>query len=82
ADAQPPVTAEPQKAPAPVAATVPQSDAANAARIAHIEAAAARLAAAGSNAPAQPATPARPKHRIPAAAHAQIARSEPESTDR
>ncbi|HDR9559974.1 TPA: pilus assembly protein N-terminal domain-containing protein, partial [Burkholderia stabilis] len=40
-DAQPPVPAEPQKTPAPVAATVPQPDAANAARIAHIEAAAA-----------------------------------------
>ncbi|HDR9578413.1 TPA: type II and III secretion system protein family protein, partial [Burkholderia stabilis] len=38
-DAQPPVPAEPQKTPAPVAATVPQPDAANAARIAHIEAA-------------------------------------------
>ncbi|HDR9625266.1 TPA: type II and III secretion system protein family protein, partial [Burkholderia stabilis] len=36
-DAQPPVPAEPQKTPAPVAATVPQPDAANAARIAHIE---------------------------------------------
>ncbi|HIH2759742.1 TPA: secretin, partial [Burkholderia lata] len=82
ADAQPPVPAEPQKAPAPVAATVPQPDAANAARIARIEAAAARLAAAGSNAPARPATPARPKQQIPAAAHAQIARSESESTDR
>ncbi|WP_174986344.1 hypothetical protein, partial [Burkholderia lata] len=59
-----------------------QSDAANAARIAHIEAAAARLAATGPDASAQPAAPARPKHRIPAAAHAQIARSESESTDR
>ncbi|WP_412473034.1 type II and III secretion system protein family protein, partial [Burkholderia stabilis] len=50
-DAQPPVPAEPQKTPAPVAATVPQPDAANAARIAHIEAAAARLAAAGPDTP-------------------------------
>ncbi|WP_175952431.1 type II and III secretion system protein family protein [Burkholderia sp. BCC0405] len=79
ADTQPPVPAEPQKAPAPVAATVPQSDAA---RIAHIEAAAARLAATGPDAPAQPAAPARPKPRMPAAAHAQIARAESESTDR
>ena len=73
ADAPPPVTAEPQKAPAPVAATVSQSDAA---RIAHVEAAAARLAATGPDAPAQP------KHRIPAGADAQIARSESASTDR
>ncbi|AOR72469.1 secretin [Burkholderia stabilis] len=81
-DAQPPVPAEPQKTPAPVAATVPQPDAANAARIAHIEAAAARLAAAGPDTPARPA--ARPGHRPPAAAHAQIARAsaEPASTDR
>ncbi|HGL6714841.1 pilus assembly protein N-terminal domain-containing protein [Burkholderia contaminans] len=79
-DAQPPVPAEPQKAPAPAA--VSQSDAADAGRIASIEAAAARLAATGPDASAQPAVPARPKHRIPAAAHAQIARSEPESTDR
>lgn len=81
-DAQPPVPAEPQKTPAPVAATVPQPDAANAARIAHIEAAAARLAAAGPDTPARPA--ARPGHRPPPAAHAQIARAsaEPASTDR
>lgn len=79
-DAQPPVPAEPQKTPAPVAATVPQPDAANAARIAHIEAAAARLAAAGPDTPARPA--ARPGHRPPPAAHAQVARAEPASTDR
>ncbi|WGY72960.1 type II and III secretion system protein family protein [Burkholderia cepacia] len=82
ADAQPPVLAEPQKVPAPVVATAPLSDASNAARIAHIEAAAARLAAAGPDTPAQPA--ARLKHRIPAAARAQVARvsAAPESTDR
>ncbi len=81
-DAQPPVPAEPQKTPAPVAATAPQPDAANAARIAHIEAAAARLAAAGPDTSARPA--ARPGHRPPPAAHAQIARAsaEPASTDR
>ncbi|KAG8152639.1 type II and III secretion system protein family protein [Burkholderia catarinensis] len=80
-DAQPPVPAEPQKAPAPVAAAVPQPDAANAARIAHIEAAAARLAAAGPDTPARPA--ARPKQRAPAA-QAQVARvsAVSESTDR
>ncbi|WP_193102636.1 type II and III secretion system protein family protein [Burkholderia sp. Z1] len=81
-DAQPPVPAEPHKTPAPVAATAPQPDTANAARIAHIEAAAARLAAAGPDTPAQPA--ARSTHRIPAAPRAQVARAnaEPESTDR
>ncbi|VWD46785.1 type II and III secretion system protein family protein [Burkholderia contaminans] len=85
ADAQPPAPAEPQKtpAPAPVAAAVPQHDTANAARIARIEAAAARLAAAGSDTPAQPA--GQPKRRTPAAAHAQqVVRvsAAPESTDR
>ena len=54
-DAQPPAPAEPQKTPAPVAAAVSQHESANAARIARIEAAAARLAAAGSDTPAQPA---------------------------
>ncbi|MDN7635583.1 type II and III secretion system protein family protein [Burkholderia cepacia] len=88
ADAQPPVPAEPQKTPAPVAVVVPRPDganAANAARVARIEAAAARIAAAGPDAPArpaQPATPAQPTHRLPAAAHAQVARSESEPTDR
>lgn len=87
-DAQPPVPAEPQKTPAPVAAAAPRPDAANAAnaaRVARIEAAAARIAAAGPDAPArpaQPATPARSTHRLPAAAHAQVARSESEPTDR
>ncbi|WP_412026257.1 type II and III secretion system protein family protein [Burkholderia cepacia] len=81
-DAQPPVPAEPHKTPAPVAATAPQPDTANAARIAHIEAAAARLAAADTDTPARPA--ARSTHRIPAAPRAQVARAsaEPESTDR
>ncbi|WP_412530166.1 type II and III secretion system protein family protein [Burkholderia lata] len=82
-DAQPPAPAEPQKTPAPVAAVVPQHDTANAARIARIEAAAARLAAAGSDTPAQPA--GQPKRRTPAAAHAQqVVRvsAAPESTDR
>ncbi|NTY35327.1 MULTISPECIES: type II and III secretion system protein family protein [Burkholderia cepacia complex] len=82
-DAQPPVSAEPQKTSAPVAATAPQPDtanAANAARVARIEAAAARLAAAGPDTSAQPA--ARPKQRVPAVARAQVARSEPKSTDR
>ncbi|MEN8512551.1 type II and III secretion system protein family protein [Burkholderia sp. RS02] len=82
-DAQPPVPAEQQKTPAPVAATAPQPDAANvanAARVARIEAAAARLAAAGPGTPAQPA--ARPKQRVPSVARAQVARSEPHSTDR
>ncbi|MCO8448134.1 type II and III secretion system protein family protein [Burkholderia cenocepacia] len=52
------------------------------ARVARIEAAAARLAAAGAEPSAQPA--ARPKHRIAAAPKAQIARAgaEPQSTDR
>ncbi|MDI9686024.1 type II and III secretion system protein family protein [Burkholderia cenocepacia] len=82
ADAQPPVPAEPPKAPAPVAAAAPQPDPATAARVARIEAAAARLAAAGAEPSAQPA--ARPKHRIAAAPKAQIARAgaEPQSTDR
>lgn len=82
ADVQPPVPAEPPKAPAPVAAAAPQSDPATAARVARIEAAAARLAAAAPEPSAQPA--ARPKHRIAAAPNAQIARAaaEPQSTDR
>jgi pilus assembly protein CpaC len=82
ADAQPPVAAEPQKVPAPVVATAPLPDASNAARIAHIEAAAARLAAAGPDTQAQ--STARLKHRIPAAPRAQVARvsAAPESTDR
>ncbi|AOI80544.1 type II and III secretion system protein family protein [Burkholderia sp. NRF60-BP8] len=82
ADVQPPVPAEPPKAPAPVAAAAPQSDPATAARVARIEAAAARLAAAAPEPSAQPA--ARPKHRIAAAPKAQIARAaaEPQSTDR
>ncbi|MEK6354059.1 MAG: type II and III secretion system protein family protein [Burkholderia cenocepacia] len=82
ADVQPPVPAEPPKAPAPVAAAAPQSDAATAARVARIEAAAARLAAAGPEPSAQPA--ARPKHRSATAPKAQIARAgaEPQSTDR
>ncbi|CAB3756086.1 secretin [Burkholderia puraquae] len=84
-DAQPPVPAEPQKTPAPVAAAAPQPDAAsaaNAARIARIEAAAARLAAAGTDTPAQSA--ARQKQRVTAAARAQVAHvsTAPESTDR
>ncbi|WP_367033798.1 type II and III secretion system protein family protein [Burkholderia semiarida] len=78
---QPPAPAEPPKA-APVAAAAPQPDAATAARVARIEAAAARLAAAGPDSPAQPAV--RAKHRIAAAPNAQIARAgaEPQSTDR
>ncbi|RQX81217.1 type II and III secretion system protein family protein [Burkholderia anthina] len=78
---QPPAPAEPPKA-APVAAAAPQPDAATAARVARIEAAAARLAAAGPDTPAQPA--GRAKHRIAAAPNAQIARAgaEPQSTDR
>ncbi|WP_321861380.1 type II and III secretion system protein family protein [Burkholderia cenocepacia] len=82
ADVQPPVPAEPPKAPAPVAAAAPQPDPATAARVARIEAAAARLAAAGPEPAAQPA--ARPKHRIAATPKAQIARAgaEPQSTDR
>ncbi|WP_071335930.1 type II and III secretion system protein family protein [Burkholderia contaminans] len=83
ADAQPPAPAEPQKTPAPVAAAVSQHDTASAARIARIEAAAARLAAAGPDTPAQPA--GQPKRRTPAAAHAQqVVRvsAAPESTDR
>ncbi|HHX4054988.1 MAG: pilus assembly protein N-terminal domain-containing protein [Burkholderia contaminans] len=82
-DAQPPAPAEPQKTPAPAAAAVSQHDTASAARIARIEAAAARLAAAGPDTPAQPA--AQPKRRTPAAAHAQqVVRvsAAPESTDR
>ncbi|MET3215671.1 UNVERIFIED_ORG: pilus assembly protein CpaC [Burkholderia territorii] len=82
ADVQPPMPAEPPKAPAPVAAAAPQPDAATAARVARIEAAAARLAAAGAEPSAQPST--RTKHRIAAAPNAQIARTgaEPQSTDR
>ncbi|WP_234745554.1 hypothetical protein, partial [Burkholderia sp. WTPI3] len=59
-----------------------QADSAGTARIARIEAAAARLAAAGPDTPASPAP--RPKHRQPAIARAQLARAnaEPESTDR
>lgn len=78
---QPPAPAEPPKA-APVAAAAPQPDAATAARVGRIEAAAARLAAAGPDTPAQPA--GRAKHRIAAAPNAQIARAgaEPQSTDR
>ncbi|WP_325088813.1 type II and III secretion system protein family protein [Burkholderia contaminans] len=82
-DAPPPAPAEPQKTTAPVAAAVSQHDTANAARIARIEAAAARLAAAGTDTPAQPA--GQPKRRTPAAAHAQqVVRvsAAPESTDR
>ncbi|OXI15780.1 type II and III secretion system protein family protein [Burkholderia sp. AU15512] len=82
-DAQPPAPAEPQKTPAPVAAAVPQHEPDNAARIARIEAAAARLAAAGSDTPAQPT--GQPKRRTPAAVHAQqVVRvsAAPESTDR
>ncbi|WP_241277109.1 type II and III secretion system protein family protein [Burkholderia cenocepacia] len=68
--------------PANGAAAAPQPDPATAARVARIEAAAARLAAAGAEPSAQPA--ARPKHRIAAAPKAQIARAgaEPQSTDR
>ncbi|QTO23782.1 type II and III secretion system protein family protein [Burkholderia seminalis] len=82
ADAQQPVLAEPQQVPAPVVAATPLSGTSDAARIARIEAAAARLATAGPDTPAQPA--ARPRHRIPAAARAQVARvsAAPESTDR
>ncbi|RQU17604.1 type II and III secretion system protein family protein [Burkholderia cenocepacia] len=82
ADVQPSMPAEPPKAPAPVAAAAPQPDAATAARVARIEAAAARLAAAGAEPSAQPST--RTKHRIAAAPNAQIARTgaEPQSTDR
>ena len=82
ADVQQPVPAEPPKAPAPVAAAAPQPDAATAARVARIEAAAARLAAAGAEPSDQPS--ARTKHRTAAAPNAQIARTgaEPQSTDR
>ncbi|RQT13136.1 type II and III secretion system protein family protein [Burkholderia contaminans] len=82
-DAPPPAPAEPQKTPAPAAAAVSQHEPADAARIARIEAAAARLAAAGPDTPAQPA--GQPKRRTPAAAHAQqVVRvsAAPESTDR
>ncbi|WP_063552981.1 type II and III secretion system protein family protein [Burkholderia territorii] len=76
ADPAPAARSQPQSQPQP------QADAASAARIARIEAAAARLAAAGSDTPAKPAP--RSKHSLPAAAHAQIARAnaEPASTDR
>ncbi|WP_175870615.1 type II and III secretion system protein family protein [Burkholderia sp. BCC0397] len=80
ADVQPPVPAEPPKA--PVAAAPPEPDPATAARVARIEAAAARLAAAGPDMSAQPT--ARSKHRTAAAPNAQIARAgaAPQSTDR
>ncbi|KUY55299.1 type II and III secretion system protein family protein [Burkholderia sp. RF2-non_BP3] len=98
APAPAPVPAQPEKPAAAAAATAgavnvepvpavplrpqPQADAASAARIARIEAAAARLAAAGSDTPAKPAP--RSKQSLPAAAHAQIARAnaEPASNDR
>ncbi|CAG9261790.1 Secretin [Burkholderia diffusa] len=98
AEAPAPVPAQPEKPAAAAAATAgavnvepvpavplrpqPQADAASAARIARIEAAAARLAAAGSDTPAKPAP--RSKQSLPAAAHAQIARAnaEPASNDR
>ncbi|MGU7811775.1 type II and III secretion system protein family protein [Burkholderia sp. AW49-1] len=98
AEAPAPAPAQPEKPAAAAAATAgavtaepvpavqlrpqPQADAASAARIARIEAAAARLAAAGSDTPAKPAP--RSKQSLPAAAHAQIARAnaEPASTDR
>ncbi|WP_175703467.1 type II and III secretion system protein family protein [Burkholderia ambifaria] len=77
------VNAEPAPAvrPQPQAPAQPQADAASAARIARIEAAAARLAAAGSATPSKPASRATPS--VPAA-HAQIARASaaPQSTDR
>lgn len=62
--------------------TPPQADTAVAARIARIEAAAARLAAAGSGTPAKPAPHSKPS--LPAATRAEIARANagPESTDR
>lgn len=71
----------PAARPQPQAPAQPQADAAGAARIARIEAAAARLAAAGSATPAKPAP--RPTPSVPAA-HAQIARASaaPQSTDR
>ncbi|WP_175916227.1 MULTISPECIES: type II and III secretion system protein family protein [unclassified Burkholderia] len=98
AEAPAPVPAQPEKPAAAAAAAAgavnvepvpavplrpqPQADAASAARIARIEAAAARLAAAGSDTPAKPAP--RSKQSLPAAAHAQIARAnaEPASNDR
>ncbi|WP_175747066.1 type II and III secretion system protein family protein [Burkholderia ambifaria] len=77
------VNAEPAPAARPQsqAPAQPQADAASAARIARIEATAARLAAAGSATPAKPAP--RPTPNVPAA-HAQIARASaaPQSTDR
>ncbi|MDP9585667.1 UNVERIFIED_ORG: pilus assembly protein CpaC [Burkholderia contaminans] len=77
------VNAEPAPAarPQPQAPAQPQADAAGAARIARIEATAARLAAAGSATPTKPASRATPS--VPAA-HAQIARASaaPQSTDR
>ncbi|WP_175687711.1 type II and III secretion system protein family protein [Burkholderia anthina] len=83
-----PVPVEPPKAaaaaPAAQSQAQPQAqaDPASAARIARIEAAAARLAAAGPDTPASPAP--RPKHRQPAAVRAQLARANAasESTDR
>lgn len=79
---EPVPTAQPRSEPLTQPQTPPQADAASAARIARIEAAAARLAAAGSDTPAKPAP--RSKQTLPAAAHAQIARAnaEPASTDR
>ncbi|MGP8473490.1 type II and III secretion system protein family protein [Burkholderia sp. PR2] len=76
------VNAEPAHAAQSQPKPQPQADAASAARIARIEAAAARLAAAGSDTPAKPAPHS--KNSLPAAAHAQIARAnaEPASTDR
>ncbi|AOJ00097.1 type II and III secretion system protein family protein [Burkholderia sp. LA-2-3-30-S1-D2] len=76
------VNAEPAHAAQSLPKPQPQADAASAARIARIEAAAARLAAAGSDTPAKPAPHS--KNSLPAAAHAQIARAnaEPASTDR
>ncbi|AOK14312.1 type II and III secretion system protein family protein [Burkholderia vietnamiensis] len=88
ADAPAPAAVQPENAAAaaPAAAGAvsaapavaqPPADAANAARVARIEAAAARLAAAAGSTPPQ-------KPRLPAAAHAQVARANagPQSTDR
>ncbi|AOJ77208.1 type II and III secretion system protein family protein [Burkholderia ubonensis] len=87
ADAPAPAAVQPENAAAaaPAAAGAvsaapavaqPPADAANAARVARIEAAAARLAAAAGSTPPQ-------KPRLPAAAHAQVARANagPQSTD-
>ncbi|AOK06558.1 type II and III secretion system protein family protein [Burkholderia sp. AU28942] len=72
---------QPESRPASQPQPQPQADAARAARIARIEAAAARLAAAGSDTPAKPASRLKQQ---PAAAHAQLAGATPEpaSTDR